>query len=220
MRVLIADDQVLVRDALRSLLEDRGHEVVGEASTGRDAIELARHHAPDVVLLDLDVPVAQVRATTARISSELSGTSVLVLTERENEEECHAAIASGAKGYVTKDLGAEDFCLLVELAGRGEVVFAASREPGDLPPLPERRNGGARARIAASLTLAERKVLRLMATGATSNQELADSLGVSENTVRFHMRNVLGKLNVHSRAAAVGYVITNGLVDVDPDSTP
>lgn len=193
--------------------------VVGEASTGRDAVELARHYAPDVVLLDLDVPVAQVRATAARISSELAGTSVLVLTAREDEEECHSALVSGAKGYVTKDLGAEDFCLLIELAGRGDVVFAASREPAALPPLPERRNGGPQARLAATLTLAERNVLRLMAAGTTSNQDLADSLGVSENTVRFHMRNILAKLNVHSRAAAVGYAITHGIVAVDSEAT-
>ena len=217
MRVLIADDQALVRDALRSLLEERGHEVVGEASTGHEAIEAAQLHQPHVVLLDLDMSPDEMRVVTEHISAELPDSHVLVLTTREDEEAFFAAVASGAKGYVTKNLPAREFCPLVERVGRGETVISPSRESAALAELERRGQDGRHPRAATDLTPRERQLLEHLATGSTSNRALAITMGVTENTIRFHMRNILEKLNVHSRAAAVAHAITHGVVTAVPD---
>lgn len=217
MRVIIADDQALVRRALRLLLEARGHQVVAEVGCAEDTLEQAHFLAPDVVLLGLALPVAELSGLTRRLAGMLRCTNVVVLTDHEDEVALFDVIRAGARGYVTKDLDSDDFCTLLERAGRGEsgltpalaarVLEAFASAPGEPP---------ARHRRLTELTGREREVLEHMTRGATSNRDLAASLGVTENTVRFHMRNILDKLHLHTRAAAVVYALTHGLLESSP----
>ena len=214
MKVLIADDHALFRDSLRSLLEARGFEVVGEAKNGREACDLARRLAPDVVLMDLSMPEMDGLAATRLISAELPAVKVLVLTASDEDAKLFEAIKSGAQGYLLKNLNAEDFFALLERAGRGEPALT----PGIARKLLEEfaRPPKAPAAPAADpdpLTDREREILTLLVEGVTSNRKLAHRLGVSENTIKFHVRHVLDKLHLHNRAQVVAYALRHGLVD-------
>lgn len=218
MRILIADDHALFRDGLRSLLESHSLEVVGEASTGREAVTLAWELKPDVVLMDLLMPDMDGLEATKRLAAELPDVKVLILTAADDDEKLFEAIRAGAKGYLLKDLESEQFLDLLEGVQRGEPALTPAvakklldefaRPPG------ERKQRKARH---MDLTERERDVLELMVRGTTSNRDLAESLGVTQNTVKFHVRNILDKLHLHSRAEVVAYVLRKRLVDVGPD---
>lgn len=214
MRVLIADDQTLVRHAIRTLLEARGHAVVGEAASARETVERAHLVAPDVVLVGLDLPLDHLVALIRELSALLRCTNVVVLADQDDDESLFQVVRAGARGFATKDLSADDFCLLIERAARGESgltpvlaakVLDAFARAADEPSSKNRR--------LSALTQREQDVLERMAHGVTSNRDLAEALGVSENTVRFHMRNILDKLHLHTRAAAVVYALTHGIVE-------
>lgn len=218
MRILIADEKALFRDALGTLVESHGCEVVAECEGGPEVVELAERLAPDIILLSLSGPFSDAAQITGHLADHLPASAVIILTEDGDEEVLFEAIRSGAKGYLTRDLDGDDFCRLLERAHRGEpalspalaskLLEAFARSPEEM----HRSRGGA-----AGLTDREREVLENMARGTTSNRELAEALGVSENTVRFHVRNILGKLHLHTRAAAVAYALTHGLVGATPD---
>jgi DNA-binding NarL/FixJ family response regulator len=212
MRILIADDQALFRDALRTLLESHGHEVVAECGCGVEVVQHAKSLTPDVVLLSVCTPFADVAEITSHLSAHLPATAVIVLTEHGEEEVLFEAIRAGAKGYLTKDLDGDDFCHLLERAGRGEPALSPSLAAKLLEAFAGAPEGIPENRGPADLTDREREVLENMAQGTTSNRELAEALDVSENTVRFHVRNILGKLHLHTRAAAVAYALTHGIV--------
>ena len=212
MRVLIADDHALFRDGLRSLLEARGVEVVDEACNGREAVKLARAHRPDVVLMDLAMPELDGLAATRLISAALPEVRVVVLTGSENDAYLFEAVKSGAQGYLLKNLEAQQFFDLLEGAARGEPAFTpglARKLLGEFArPTPAPEEGSV-----APITDRERQVLELLVQGITSNRELADRLVVSENTVKYHLRNILSKLHLHNRAEVIAYALRSGLVD-------
>jgi DNA-binding NarL/FixJ family response regulator len=223
MRILIADDHTLFRDSLRSLLEARGIEVVGEARDGREASELARRLSPDIVLMDLSMPGGDGLAATRQISAELPAVKVVVLTASDDDAKLFEAIKSGAQGYLLKDLDAEEFFSLLERTERGEPAltpaiarkllqeFARPRaEPA--PRQEAGRDSQARSDPDA-LTEREREILELLVQGVTSNRRLARQLGVSENTVKFHVRHILDKLHLHNRAQVVGHALRHGMVE-------
>ena len=210
MRILIADDQALFRDALRVLLQDHGHEVVAEAPTCEDAVSLTIQHTPDVVLMDLCDPLSNVTNTTRQILAQIPDAAIIVLTDQPDDMVLFRAIGAGAKGYLTKDLDGNAFCELLERVNEGGPALTphlASRllqafvDSEGTPPEPHDPTGR------------ERNVLDTMARGITSNRELAATLQVSENTVRFHVRNILDKLNLHTRAAAIAFALTHGIVE-------
>jgi DNA-binding NarL/FixJ family response regulator len=215
MKILIADDHALFRDSLRSLLEAHGLEVVGEAKNGREAYELARQLKPDVVLMDLSMPEVDGLAATRLISAELPAVKVVVLTASDDDAKLFEAIKSGAQGYLLKNLDSEDFFALLERTERGEPALtpAIARKLLEEFARPPKAAAAPAASDPDPLTEREREILELLVEGVTSNRKLAKQLGVSENTVKFHVRHVLDKLHLHNRAQVVGYALRHGLVE-------
>jgi DNA-binding NarL/FixJ family response regulator len=204
VRILIADDHPLFRDGLRSLLQAQGHEVVGEAHNGLEAVELARQLRPELVLMDVSMPELDGVAATRLIAAEMPEVKVVILTASDHDETLFEAIKAGAQGYLLKNLEADDFFALLDRAAAGEPALTpvlarkllqAFAEPKALEAEPD------------ALTAREVEVLQLMVEGVTSNRQLAKHLDLSENTVKFHVRNILDKLRLHNRAEAVGYAL-------------
>ncbi len=212
MRVLIVDDHALFRDGLRALLESRGVDVVAEGQNGRQAIELTRTHRPDIVLMDLDMPEMRGVDATRILTVDVPETRVVILTASEDDADLFEAIKSGAQGYLFKNLKADELMSMLEAVERGE--------PGLTPALARKlltefaRPPAARhERASDELTEREREVLELLVQGITSNRDLAERLVVTENAVKYHLRNILDKLHLQNRAQVVGYALRTGLVD-------
>jgi DNA-binding NarL/FixJ family response regulator len=211
MRIVIADDHTLFRDGLRSLLTSRGLEVVGEAREGSEAVELARRLQPDIVLMDLSMSGLDGLAATRLISAELPQVKVVVLTASDDDAKLFEAIKSGAQGYLLKSLEARELFSLLEGVGRGEPALTPLLASKLLQEF-ARPQRPAEAHDPDALTDREREVLELLVRGITSNRKLAKQLGVSENTVKFHVRNILDKLHLHNRAQVVGFALRHGMV--------
>ena len=220
MRVLIADDHGLFRDGMRSLLEARGIDVVGEARNGREAVELARRLRPDVVLMDLSMPEMTGLEATRALSAESPDLKVVVVTASEDDADLFEAIKSGAQGYIFKNLESGQFFGLLEGVTRGEPALTPGlarkllsefARPGPAP--------APRDQAPEGLTTREREVLELLVQGVTSNHDLAERLVVSENTVKYHLRNILDKLHLQNRAQVIAYAVRHGLVG-GPGSAP
>jgi DNA-binding NarL/FixJ family response regulator len=209
---LIADDHALFRDGLRSLLEARGIEVVAEAQDGRQAVEYARMYSPDIVLMDLDMPDLNGLAATRILSVDLPSSKVVMLTASEDDADLFEAIKSGAQGYLFKTVKADQLMSVLEAVEQGE--------PGLTPALARKLltelahpMAAHHERASDELTEREREVLELLVQGVTSNRDLAERLVVTENTVKYHLRNILDKLHLQNRAQVVGYALRSGLVD-------
>jgi DNA-binding NarL/FixJ family response regulator len=212
MRILLADDHVLFRDGIRSLLQARGVEVVGEASDGLEALEKTRKLRPDVILMDIRMPRCNGLEATRLIKAEFPQVKIVILTVSDEDHDLFEAIKSGAQGYLLKNLRAEEFFDLLESAARGEAPI--SRElAGKILEEFVRVHGGrpSRSSLEEELTDREKEVLQHVAAGAT-NREVAAALGISENTVKFHMKNILDKLHLRNRAEVVAYAARKGLL--------
>lgn len=223
MRVLIADDHALFRDGLRSLLEARGVEVVAEARNGREAVDRVAEHAPEIVLMDLSMPVMSGLEATRAIAASGADTRVVVLTASEEDADLFEAIKSGAQGFLPKDIESTRLFEMLEGVIRGEPALTpglarkllnefaqpAVTQSGDTAPAPGTSTSP------DTLTDRERDVLELLVQGVTSNKELAERLIVSENTVKYHLRNILAKLHLQNRAQVISYALRHGLVDND-----
>jgi len=207
VRILIADDHTLFRDGLKSLLQAEGHEVVGEAKNGQEAIDLARKLQPEMVLMDVAMPQMDGITATRTLVAEMPNVKMIILTASEDDSKLFDAIKSGAQGFLLKNLEADDFFSLLERASRGE--------PALTPNLARKllQEFARPVEEPDPLTDREREVLELMVEGITSNRKLAKRLGVSENTVKFHVRNILDKLRLHNRAEAVGYALRKKIID-------
>lgn len=214
MRVLIADDHALFRDGLRSLLEARGITVVAEAKDGGEAIALARLHRPDIALMDLMMPNIDGLAATRLISAELPEVRVVVLTASEDDADLFEAVKSGAQGYLPKDLEARQLFAFLDGVIKDEPALTPALARKVLGEFARNRVEPVRA-PGPNLTDRERDVLELLTEGVTSNRELADRLFVSENTVKYHLRNILDKLHLNNRAQVVAYALRHRLVDRD-----
>lgn len=212
MRVVIADDHALFRDSLRSLLTARGIEVVGEAGNGREAVTLAKSLRPDVVLMDLSMPEVDGLTATRAISAELPEIKVVVLTASNDDADLFEAIKAGAEGYLLKDLEADRFFALLEGVSRGEPALTPTLARKLLKELAKPQSASKKDDDPDALTEREKEVLELMVEGVTTNRTLAKQLGVSENTVKFHVRNILDKLHLHNRAQVVSYALRHDLL--------
>jgi DNA-binding NarL/FixJ family response regulator len=215
MRILVADDHALFRDSLASLLAVHDYEVVGQAANGRDAVQMTMQLKPEVVLMDLDMPVLDGLEATRLISADSPGTKVVILTGSDDDDHLFEAIKSGAQGYLLKNLEAEDFFALLERVANGE--------PGLTPALARKLlkefatpSKTGQAQDPDALTDRERTVLELLVQGVTTNRKLAKALDVSENTVKFHVRNILDKLHLNNRAQVVSFALRHRLVSIPP----
>ena len=202
-RVLIADDQALFREGLRKVLETNGFEVVGEAADGEDAVRLATERAPDVVLMDLRMPVVDGVAATRRIAQLPRAPRVVALTTFDDDASVFDALRAGALGYLLKDTQSVRLVEAIELAARGHAWLQPSvaakvvSEFARSAPAPGKRD------VAADLGLSEREVAVLRAlAGGMSNKEIAVALRIAEGTVKNHVTNIFGKLKVHDRTQA------------------
>lgn len=213
MRIVIADDHALFRDSLRSLLAARDLEVVGEARNGKEAVDLAWQLKPDVLLMDLMMPEMDGLEATKRLAAELPDVKVIVLTASDDEANLFEAIKAGAKGYLLKDLEADRFFSLLEGVAQGEPALTPSLARKLLDEFARPKPTPRDEYDPDALTEREQEVLELMVDGITSNRRLASELGVSENTVKFHVRNILDKLHLHNRAQVVAYALKHRLVE-------
>ena len=211
LRVLIADDHPLFRDGLRSLLEAGGVEVVGEAGSALEATELARDCQPDIVLMDARMPGLSGLAVIPTFSKDMPDVKVVVLTASEDDADLVEAMQSGAHGYLLKNLESEQFFALLNGVNRGELALAPGLTRRLLSAInkPKRLN---RQQSPDSLTERELEVVRLLVEGQTSNRVLADRLVVTENTIKYHLRNIFDKLQVSSRAQVIALAVQNRLI--------
>lgn len=205
IRIIIADDHSVVRQGLRMFLGlDPELDVVGEAANGQEALERARQLRPDVVLMDLIMPVMDGITAIAALRRELPDTEIIALTSVLEDEKVIGAVRAGAMGYLLKDTHAEDLCRAIKAAAAGQVQLspqAAARLLREVkaPDNPE------------TLTDREAEVLRLLAKGR-SNKEIAQALIIGEKTVKTHVSNILAKLNVPSRTQAALFAVRIGMV--------
>jgi len=217
MRLLIADDHTLFRRSLRALLEAKGFEVVGEADDGEQVMTLARQLAPDIVLMDLDMPNLGGLEATRKLVAELPELRVVVLTGSYDEDYLLSAMEAGAQGYLIKTLEPDRLFEMLDGVLAGQPALPPALAHRALTSIARRGQADAGRPDPLELTEREREVLRWLAGGVTSTRALAERLGVSERTVKFHVGNLLEKLQVGSRAEAVSHALRQGLVEPRDD---
>jgi DNA-binding NarL/FixJ family response regulator len=211
MRLLIADDHTMVREGLCRAMEQAGFEVVAQAADGEAAVALAEEHRPDVVLMDLSLPVLSGAAATKRIRKAVPSTSVLVLSMLSDETAVASALAAGANGYMVKDCTTAELVDAVQRVGAGESVISPSVSLPSAPAVeaPMRRPGDQ-----PLVTRREEEILRLMATGV-SIPDAARQLYISVKTVKNHLSSIYQKLDCHDRAQAVLKAVRMGIITLD-----
>ena len=211
MNVLIADDHALFRDGIASLLRAWGMEVAGQASDGLEALEQARRLRPDIVLMDIKMPRCNGLEATRLIKAEMPDTKIVMVTVSDDEEDLFEAIKSGAQGYVLKNMPGEEFGRVLSDIARGEAPLSAGLAAKILAEFVRlARDTAPRTAANEGLGHREREILQLVADGAT-NKEIGARLFISENTVSYHMKNILAKLHLRNRAQAVAYALQSGL---------
>jgi len=210
-RVLLVDDHELVRQGIVAMLHGASEiQVVGEAKTGREALEVARRKLPDVVLMDVRMPDMDGLEATKRIKEERPRTAVIMLTMHDNPTYLRDAVRAGAAGYLLKDVSKDELVDAIHQVSSGGAFIESQMLKGMLsemkPTAPLGRG------VAKNLTKREREILALVAEGM-SNREIAEKLVLSPETVKSHVAAILEKLNVSDRTQAAIYAVRNGLVE-------
>lgn len=213
IRILLADDHTILRDGIRSLIEDEPDmEVVGEAEDGITVVKLADSLRPDVILMDLAMPLLNGLEATRQIRKNNPHAKILILTMHENEEYIRQVLAAGAMGYILKDAAARELLGAIRAVNKGEVVLSPAITRlivtdylrwGDLSPQ-DSTDG---------LTDRERQILQLIAEGYT-NKQIADILSISIKTVQAHRLNLMKKLDLHDRGELIKYAIQKKIIDL------
>lgn len=207
IRLVIVDDHPVVRDGLRGMLESQpDFEIVGEASDGSAAVRLAESLVPDIVLMDLRMPVMDGVTALREIKTHNPQVQVLVLTTYDSDADILPAIEAGASGYLLKDSSRGELFAGIRAAARGETVLA--------PAVAARLVGRMRAPGEEQLSSREVEVLQLVAEGE-SNSEIASHLHISQATVKSHLVHIFGKLGVSDRTAAVTAALRRGILRLD-----
>ena len=225
-RLLLVDDHALFREGLKSLFSyEEDFEVVGEAASGEDALTAARELMPDLVLMDIDMPGVNGIEITRRLTAEMPYVKVVMLTVHDEDDQLFEAIQAGAQGYLVKSIRSAEMLELLRGLARGEAPLSrtmatrileefrrtsASATASVRPGSPGSLSGADAADLL--LTQREQEVLELVARRCT-NKEIASRLVISEYTVKNHLRNILSKLHLRSRAQAARYALRQGLIE-------
>jgi DNA-binding NarL/FixJ family response regulator len=212
IRVLIADDERLVRAGFRRILDDeRDIQVVAEAADGEEAIARAAEYRPDVVLMDMRMPIVNGIAATRRIVTDERAPRVLVLTTFDLDEYVYSALQAGASGFLLKDAPEEQLLAAIRVVSAGGALFSPAVTRRLIDEFSRRREVTERTTSIEALTPRENEVLVLVARGL-SNAEIATELVLSEHTAKTHVARILGKLGLRDRAQAVVVAYESGLV--------
>jgi len=204
IRVLVADDHPVVRTGLSAVIVEQGDlELVAEAENGERAVALFREHRPDVVLMDLRMPVMDGVEAIRTITAEFPAARILALTTYEGDADIRRALEAGARGYLLKDMLLTEVISAVRAVRRGERAIPAAVATR-LAEFPER----------SELSERELEVLQLVARGL-SNKEVARAIGRTDETVKIHLKNIFAKLDVADRTEAVTVALTRGLIHLD-----
>ncbi len=214
IRVLVVDDHTIVRDGICALLGLAGDiEVVGEAANGREALEMVRKLMPDIVLMDIAMPIMGGLEATRRICKEFPGIKVLALTQYDDREYVFPVIEAGAYGFISKTAASSELASGIRSVHRGDSFLS----PSIARLLVEDYQQGASIRkshdLYEQLTDREREILKLLAEGYTT-QEMADMLVVSPKTVEGHRTSLMAKLNIHNRIDLVKYALRKGIITI------
>jgi two-component system response regulator NreC len=206
IRVVLADDHILVRQALKSLLEREKLQVIAEASDGQEAVALAEAHHPDIAVIDISMPILNGIDAAREMGRSCPKTKTILLTQHEEDQYIREALEAGVKGYVLKNQAASDLLHAIQQVSRGQfylspgvsrAVMEAYRTRSDSPADP--------------LTARERQVLQLIAEGK-STRDAASLLGISVKTAESHRMRLMQKLDIHETASLVRYAVRRGLV--------
>jgi len=215
IRVMVVDDHTLFRCGITAVLAgEENLEVVGEASGGLEAIEKAKQIVPDVILMDLNMPECSGLEATQALQTEMPQVNILVLTVSDKESDLFAAIKFGARGYILKNTEPDELIHAIFHIAQGGVIVSPLMATKLLTEFKGLRAGVERKpaeETGAGLSPREGEVLQLLAQGAT-NKEIGNSLFISENTVKTHLRNIMEKLHMANRSQAAAYAVQKGLV--------
>jgi DNA-binding NarL/FixJ family response regulator len=213
MRIVLVDDHALFRDGVASLLLAWGYEVVGQAPDGAEAIELVDRTSPDVVLMDVRMPNVGGLEATARIKERHPEVAIVMLTVSEDENDLFRAIKAGAQGYLLKNLEAPQLRSMLQGVARGEPAITPATAARIIDEF--LRTPGGHLKATGRLTDRELEVLKLVTAGLR-NREIGTELGITENTVKFHLKNIVGKLHAQNRADLAARAVRGGLVPDEP----
>ncbi len=211
---MLAEDHMIVREGFRKMLELEGDfEIVGEAMDGRKAVALAKKLKPDVVLMDIAMPLLNGLEAARQLQKELPATKVLMLSAHSDDAYVQNATESGASGFLLKQTSAHDVCRAIREVHSGNTFFspAIARRQDRINPAALTRNGGLKKK-AAELTSREMEVLQLIAEGKT-NKETAAELGIGIKTVEKHREHLMEKLDIHDTAGLTRYAISAGIIE-------
>ena len=214
IKVLIADDHTLVRDGIRSMLNLVADvEVIGEAVNGREAVEMTKQLAPDVVLMDLAMPIMSGLDATRRIRREFPSTKVLALTQYDDNEYVIPVIEAGASGFVTKMAAFSELTLAIQAVYHGDSFLSPSAAAALVEECQQKTIGEGGKEPYQLLTDRERETLKLVVEGYT-NREIADMLVVSPKTIEWYKTSLMKKLNLHNRTDLIKFAIRKRLITV------
>ncbi len=214
IRVVVVDDQRLFTKGLSGLVDMlEGVEVVGVAYDGEEAVALCRKEEPDVVLMDISMPKMDGISATREIRSLLPQTAVIILTAHEEDEQVFEGMKAGAQGYLLKDAEPEDLSRAIRTVYAGDTIIAPDLAQKMLNTFESGKISGS-SRLMPPLTERELEAIRALARGK-SDRQIAQSLGISEKTVRNHTSNIYRKLHIFDRTQAVIYALREGVIDVE-----
>ncbi|MFO7997337.1 MAG: response regulator transcription factor [Dehalococcoidia bacterium] len=213
IRVLIVDDHTLVRDGIRALLALIADiNVVGEAANGKEALEKMKELVPDVVLMDLAMPIMSGLEATRRIRKKFPGTKVLALTQYEDREYIVPTIEAGARGFISKTAAFSELASAIQAVYRGGSFLSPMAAAAVVEEYQQKAGEGEKDSY-QHLTDREREMLKLVAEGYTA-KEIADMLVISLRTVETHKTNLMKKLNIHNKADLIRFAIRKGIITV------
>lgn len=217
IRLLLVDDHEIVRAGLRMLFQaEAGMEIVGEASSGDEALQLVESLRPDVVIMDVAMPGMNGIEATRRIRAKSPESGVLALTMHEDEQYFFAMLGAGASGYIPKRAAPDDLVSAVHAVSQGNVFLYTSLARFLMRDVLEKQQAPAEPDAVNSLTARELEVLTLIAEGLT-NRQIGEALVISPKTVDRHRENIMTKLNLHSRVELVKYAIEKGIIELEND---